>query len=67
MSAAEIMAELSHLSKDELFSIATQIDRTLRDRGALLYDDAYGVFSEADQTALATQAWEENHGGTAPR
>ena len=65
MSAAEILAELPRLSRDELFSIAAQVDRTLRDQGALIYDDSYGVFTEADQTALAAQAWEENHGGTA--
>lgn len=64
MSAAEILAELPHLSSEELFSIATQIDRALRDQGAIIYNDAYGVFTEADQTALAAQAWEENHGGT---
>jgi hypothetical protein len=63
MSAAEILAELPRLSRDELFSIATQVDRTLRDQGAIIYDDAYGVFTEADQAALAAQAWEENHGG----
>ncbi len=70
MSAAEIMAELPKLSRDELCSIAIQVDRALRDQGAIVYSDAYGVFTEADQTALAAQAWElmdGDHGPTPAR
>jgi hypothetical protein len=55
MSAAEILAELPRLSREEFFSIAAQVDRTLRDQGAIIYDDAYGVFTEADQTGLASE------------
>jgi hypothetical protein len=65
MSATEILAELPKLSREELCSIAVEVDRALRGRGAIIYDDAYGVFTEADQTALASQAWElmdGNHG-----
>ena len=66
MSAAEIMAELPKLSRDELCSIAIQVDRALRDQGAIVYNDAYGVFTEADQTALAAQAWELMDGDHGP-
>jgi hypothetical protein len=58
MSATEILAELPKLSREELCSIAVQVDRALREQGAIVYDDAYGVFTEADQAALAAQAWE---------
>jgi hypothetical protein len=53
MSATEILAELPKLSREELCSIAVQVDRALRKQGAIIYDDAYGVFTEADQAALA--------------
>lgn len=58
MSANEILAEISKLSREDLCAIAVKVDRTLRDQGAIVYDDAYGVFTEADQTALAGEAWE---------
>jgi len=70
MSATEILAELPKLSREELCSIAVQVDRALREQGAIIYDDAYGVFTEADQAALAAQAWEQldgNHGTTPTR
>jgi hypothetical protein len=70
MSATEILAELPKLSREELCSIAVEVDRALRGRGAIIYDDAYGVFTEADQTALANQAWElmgGDHGATPAR
>jgi hypothetical protein len=70
MSATEILAELPKLSREELCSIAVEVDRALRDQGAIIYDDAYGVFTEADQTALASQAWElmdGDHGATPAR
>ena len=68
MSATEILAELPKLSREELCSIAVQVDRALRDQGAIVYNDAYGVFTEADQTALAAEAWELMDGdhGTTP-
>jgi hypothetical protein len=70
MSTAEIMAELPKLSRDELCTLAVKVDRALRDRGAIVYNDAYGVFTEADQAALAAQAWElmdDDHGSTPSR
>jgi hypothetical protein len=70
MSSNEILAELPKLSREELCSIAIKVDRVLRDQGAIVYDDAYGVFSEADQTALAAQAWEsttDDHGPASTR
>jgi hypothetical protein len=56
------------LSLEDLCSIAVEVDRALREQGAIIYDDAYGVFTEADQTALAGQAWELMDGdhGTTP-
>jgi hypothetical protein len=68
VSATEILAELPKLSREELCSIALQVDQTLRQQGAIIYDDAYGVFTEADQTALVIQAWDLMDGdhGTAP-
>jgi len=70
MSATEIMAELPKLSKEELCSLAVQVDRALREQGAIIYDDSYGVFTEADQAALAADAWElmnGDHGKTPTR
>ena len=70
MSATEILAELPKLSREELCSIAVQVDRALREQGAIIYDDAYGVFTEADQAALAAEAWElmdGDHGATPTR
>ena len=70
MSANEILAELSKLSREDLCAVALGVDRTLRDRGAIIYDDAYGIFTEADQASLALEAWnslEGNHGAAATR
>ncbi len=70
MSSTEILAELPKLSREELCSIAIRVDRVLREQGAIVYDDAYGVFTEADQTALAAQAWEpmsDDHGSASAR
>jgi hypothetical protein len=70
MSATEILAELPKLSREDLCTIAVQVDRALREQGAIIYDDAYGVFTEADQSALAAQAWElmdGDHGATPTR
>jgi hypothetical protein len=70
VSATEILAELPKLSREELCSIAVQVDRALREQGAIIYDDAYGVFTQADQAALAAQAWElmdGDHGATPTR
>lgn len=58
MSSKEILAELPKLSQEELCSIAIRVDRVLRDQGAIVYDDAYGVFTQADQVDLAAQAWD---------
>lgn len=65
MSTNDILAELPKLSREDLCSIAVKVDQTLREQGAIIYDDAYGVFTEADQTALAGEAWEnldDGHG-----
>jgi hypothetical protein len=70
MSSTEILAELPKLSREELYSIALRVDRMLREQGAIIHDDAYGVFTEADQTALAAQAWgsmSEDHGASPTR
>jgi hypothetical protein len=70
VSANEIMAEISKLSREDLCAIAVQIDRTLRERGAIVYDDAYGLFTEADQASLASEAWEildNPHGKASPK
>jgi hypothetical protein len=70
VSASEILAEISNLSRQELCDIAVKIDRTLREKQAIVYDDAYGVFTEADQTALAGGAWDHldgGHGATSSR
>jgi hypothetical protein len=69
MSANEILAEISKLSREDLCAIAVKVDRTLRDQGAIVYEDAYGVFTEADQTALAGEAWEllDSDNGTAKK
>ena len=65
MSANEILAEISKLSREDLCAIAVKVDKALRDKGAIVYDDAYGIFTEADQTAMAGEAWkilDEGHG-----
>ncbi len=56
MSTTEILAELPKLSREELCSLAVQVDRALREQGAIVYDDVYGVFTEADQADVAAQA-----------
>ena len=58
MSAAEILAEISKLSREDLCAIAVKVDQTLREQGAIIYSDSYGIFTEADQVALAGEAWE---------
>lgn len=55
VSATEILAELPKLSREGLGSIAVQVDRALREQGAIIFDDTYGVFTEADQAALANE------------
>jgi hypothetical protein len=67
MSSTEILAELPKLSREELCSIAIRVDRVLREQGAIVYDDSYGAFTEADQTALAAQAWESIDGSAKSR
>jgi hypothetical protein len=63
VSANEILAELPKLSREDLCAIAMKVDQALREQGAIIYDDAYGVFTEADQTALAGDAWDHLDNG----
>jgi len=68
VSANEILAELPKLSREDLCAIALKVDQTLREQGAIIYDDAYGIFTEADQAALAGEAWDHlDNGNGTPR
>jgi hypothetical protein len=66
-SVAEIEAVLPKLSTDELHRIETALHQQYRERhSSIVYDDAYGVVTEADLMAAADEAFlnyekEEQH------
>jgi hypothetical protein len=56
---AEITDALPKLTTEELMRIEAQLHQIQRQRGAgILYEDAYGLWTEEDQVSVAAEAWE---------
>ena len=71
---AEIEAALPALTERELKQLAADVDRQYRERkGALIYQDAHGLETEADVLLSADRAFqeydraEETHANRQPR
>jgi len=57
-TVAEIEAALPQLSSEQLLRIEQALHQQYRQRGGiLLYDDAYGVVTDADLVASAEEAF----------
>jgi hypothetical protein len=55
----EIEEVLPRLSLEELMRVESLLHKLQRERGAgVLYDDAYGLWTEDDQASVAAEAWE---------
>ena len=55
---SEIRAALPHLSAEELHALDAALREQFRARKlGILYDDAYGLWTEADQASAAAQAF----------
>ena len=70
----EIEAALPALTERELKQLAADVDRLFRERkGALIYQDAHGLETEADLLVAADRAFqeydraEESHANRQPR
>ena len=58
-TVAEIQAALPALNNDELRQIEQALRQLYRTRNAgIIYDDAYGVWTEADQVSAAAEAFQ---------
>jgi hypothetical protein len=58
-TVAEITEALPGLSDTELRNVEQALHAIYRQRHTgIIFDDAYGVFTEADQAALAAEAFE---------
>ena len=67
-TVAEIEEVLPKLSTDELMHIEAALHRLQRERGSgIIFDDAYGVWTEDDQTFVAAEAWRVMEDGTEPK
>jgi hypothetical protein len=59
-SVAEIEAALPSLSPEDLRRVAQRIDELFRRvKGTAIYDDSYGLLSDADLIVAADQAFKE--------
>ncbi len=57
-TVTEIQAALPKLSDQELRQIETSVRELYRSRNAgIIYDDAYGVWTEEDQISVAAEAF----------
>lgn len=57
-TVGEIQAALPHLSNDELRQVEQAVRQLYRHRNAgIIFDDAYGIWTEADQTTAAAEAF----------
>ena len=64
----EIEAALPALSERELKQLAADVDRLFRERkGALIYQDAHGLETEADLLLTADRAFQEYDRAEEPR
>jgi hypothetical protein len=56
---AEIEAVLPKLSAGDLLLVEAALHRLQRARGVgILFDDAYGIWTEEDQASVAAEAWQ---------
>lgn len=63
-TVAEIEEVLPKLSLEELMRVEAALHAVQRQRGgAILHDDAYGVWTEDDQASVAAEAWDCLDGG----
>lgn len=59
-SVAEIEAAIERLSPEELRHVAQWVDELFRRaKGTAIYDDSYGLLSDADLIVAADQAFQE--------
>ncbi len=57
-TVADIQAALPKLSNEELRQVEQTVRQLYRDRHAgILYDDAYGTWTEEDQASAAAEAF----------
>jgi hypothetical protein len=55
----EIEEALPRLTTEELMRVESYLHKLQRDRGAgIVYDDAYGVWTDEDQASVAAEAWD---------
>ena len=58
-TVAEIQAALPELGNDELRQVEQSVRQLYRARNAgIIFDDAYGVWTEADQASAAAEVFE---------
>ena len=57
-TVSEIEEALPKLSPEELTKVEAAIRRVQRERGVgIIYDDAYGIWTDEDQASVAAEAW----------
>ena len=55
---AEIEQALPKLTSEEIMRVEAALHRLQRERGVgIIYDDAYGLWTEDDQVSLAAESW----------
>ena len=66
---AEIENALPQLSAEELMRVEAALHRLQRERKqGIIFDDAYGVWTEDDQASVAAEAWSlMEDGGANPK
>jgi hypothetical protein len=58
-TVAEIKAALPKLTAEELMQVESSLHQLQRERGTgILFDDAYGLWTEDDQASVAAEAWD---------
>ena len=68
MSFAEIEETLPKLTAEELMRLEALLHRLQRERRlGVLYDDAYGVWTEDDQVSVVAEAWDVLESGDSPQ
>ena len=67
-TVAEIEEVLPKLSTEELMHIEATLHRLQRKRGTgIIFDDAYGVWTDDDQTSVAAEALRVMEDGPEPK
>jgi len=67
-TVAEIEAALPKLKTEELMRVEAAVHRLQRQRGVgIIYDDAYGLWTEDDQVSVAAEAWKMIEADTDPK